>query len=110
MYKLTNKALKSSFQKVIRVGYCGAENLLRGVHPFAYNTGIYGWNWSVYYIGDGVVVCTGYRNLIGNILAKDVDLLEEEAKKSTQGKTWQESLAILAELRARLIERAKATL
>lgn len=45
-----------------------------------YNIGIYGWNWDAYIV-NGVVFCTGYRNLPGSITKEERELVEayEEA-------------------------------
>lgn len=57
----TQKYIRNLYgNSVFSVGYCDAWHLLRGVDPFAYNAGIYGWNCDYYHL-DGVIICTGYR-------------------------------------------------
>lgn len=45
---------------VVKIGYCGAYNLLRGLEPVGYMSGVYGWNCDVYDAGPAWIV-TGYR-------------------------------------------------
>jgi hypothetical protein len=56
------KAKQSDFkgEKVIRFGYCQLQHLLRDNEPFAYTSGLYGWNADYYQLGD-FIICTGYR-------------------------------------------------
>lgn len=112
--KLTNKQLEATNKQVIRIGYCGAQYLLRGLNAYAYNKGVYGWNWDAYDIGGGVCVCTGYRNLTGARVKYDD--LEVEAEKAI-GEYWahlsdksaeERANKRIAELRAELINRALA--
>lgn len=52
---------------------------LAGVEPFAYTCGVYGWNFDAYEVA-GVLLCSGYRGMIGprlEIAAK----YEEKARK-----------------------------
>jgi hypothetical protein len=58
-FKTTRKAINDRFL-VFQVSYCGVQTLLRYQNPFAYNSGIYGWNCD-YYEVNGIVICTGYR-------------------------------------------------
>jgi hypothetical protein len=62
--KTTIKAVRQSGGKILSIGYCGAQFLLRGHEPVAYTSGIYGWNFDVYRV-DGVTICTGYRGMPG---------------------------------------------
>ena len=104
--KMTNKQLQAINKRVIAVGYCGAYYLMRGVDEYAYNRGVYGWNWDAYDIGGGVTVCTGYRNLTGARVA--VADLEEQARKICENYAlkWDEQQEQLKALRAQLVERA----
>lgn len=56
--KMTRKDLTG--KPVIKVGYCGAYNLLRGLQPVGYMSGVYGWNCDVYDVS-GAFIVTGYR-------------------------------------------------
>ena len=58
--KVTRKYINMIFDDIFSVGYCGCQFLLWDISPFAYNSGVYGWNCDYYNIG-GVIICTGYR-------------------------------------------------
>lgn len=63
-YKTTSKAVKAGYSRLISVGYCEMAYMLSNRSPIAYASGIYGWNFDVYDIGDivpGACICTGYR-------------------------------------------------
>jgi hypothetical protein len=64
------KAKQSDFKNynVIRFGYCQLQHLLRDSDPFAYTSGLYGWNADYYQLGD-FIICTGYRP-IGKVIQK----------------------------------------
>lgn len=64
-YKATKRSVMDNYNKVIEVGYCGLQNLLRRESRSAYTTGTYGWNADVYDFGD-VAIVTGYRPF-GNV-------------------------------------------
>lgn len=96
--KLTRNQIKK-LTPLLRVEYCGAAHLLRGLDPVGYNSGYYGWNWDLYSV-DGVFVCTGYRNLCGEVGGGVVAEFEERAKQIS-------GLAELAELRKEFAEAVK---
>ena len=58
-YKTTKKAMKESYDKIIKVGYCNLQYLLRFQEPFAYSAHSEGWACDYYDI-DGVLISTGY--------------------------------------------------
>lgn len=73
---------------------------LADVQPFAYTCGVYGWNFDAYEVG-GVLLCSGYRGMIGPRLdcarkyeerARKIDLLpilwSEKQKKARR--IWRE--------------------
>lgn len=76
--KATYKEIKQSNSKIIRLGYCEVQTLLRYHEPFAYSCGVYGWNCDYYQI-DNTIICTGYRP-IGNLSIKYDDIREYEKK------------------------------
>lgn len=61
--KITRKAA-AQMNNVRSAGYCDLQNLLHGLSPIAYTSGIYGWNFDVYAL-DGLTICTGYRGMPG---------------------------------------------
>ena len=58
--KTTNKQIRENFCKVLSIGYCDVQYLLEFRKPFAYTSGIYGWNADFYEIGN-FCISTGYR-------------------------------------------------
>ncbi len=62
--RITSKALRESSKKIVSINYCGAQFLLSNHTPFAYNAGVYGWNYDVYKVGQTYIV-TGYRPIKG---------------------------------------------
>ena len=64
--KMSMKQAHAGAKRVYAVGYCNMQYLLRHKEPFAYNTGLYGWNNDSYLIFTKhgmVVISTGYRNM-----------------------------------------------
>ena len=59
--KTTTKQMRQ-YHRIVRIGYCEAQALLKYASPFAYSSGVYGWNGD-YYEVDGVLIATGYRSL-----------------------------------------------
>jgi hypothetical protein len=64
--KTTNKSIKAGYDKVIAIGYCDAESLLRYSKPFAYTAGVDGWNADFYSV-NRVCISTGYRPISQNV-------------------------------------------
>ena len=60
-YKTTFKQIKNNNSKVINIGYCAAQNLLRFNEATAYCSGVYGWNCNFHQINSYTVIATGYR-------------------------------------------------
>ena len=59
-FRTTRKAVKETNNTILKVNYCGLQNLLRFEEPEAYTEGVYGWNADIYDFGNFVIV-TGYR-------------------------------------------------
>jgi len=78
-FKTTAKAIRNNGGKIIAIGYCGAQYLLRYEREIAYTAGTYGWNFDVYDI-DGITVCTGYRGMPGKHI--DYETLREYETKA----------------------------
>lgn len=64
-FRTTQKEIKNNYSKIVEIGYCDLQYLLRYFDPVAYTCGVYGWNADIYII-DNIVICTGYRPF-GNI-------------------------------------------
>ena len=58
MKKITRNSLVD--KPIIKIGYCAAHNLLKGLDRIGYMAGVYGWNADVYDAG-GAYIVTGYR-------------------------------------------------
>ena len=80
-FKTTQKAINNAYRKVIRIGYCELQDLLRFESPDAYTCGVYGWNADIYTFGN-VAIVTGYRPF-GNIRPAydQIKLFEERARE-----------------------------
>ena len=63
---ITRKQLMETYRYIICVGYCDLYNTLSMTDKMFYNSGKYGWNYSVYEVTRDTCICTGYRP-IGNI-------------------------------------------
>ena len=74
----TNKQIKANFYKIIRIGYCDAQYLLNYKNPFAYTSGVYGWNADFYEIGN-ICISTGYRPIGEKV---EYNLLQDIEKKA----------------------------
>lgn len=61
------KIARNQIYKPRSAGYCELQNLLWFSNPWAYNSGVYGWNFDVYDAGD-FTICTGYRSMPGKRL------------------------------------------
>ena len=77
-FKTIAKAIRANGGKIIAIGYCNAQYLLRYEREIAYSAGTYGWNFDVYEI-DGITVCTGYRGMPGKRVDYEM-LCEYETK------------------------------
>ena len=58
-YKTTKKAMKESYDRIAKIGYCNLQFLLRFQEPFAYSTRAEGWACDYYNI-NGILLSTGY--------------------------------------------------
>ena len=68
----TKKAIMSTFNNVIRIGYCDMQSALKWREPNFYTAGVYGWNADVYVISDETVIVTGYRPFGNMEISRDV--------------------------------------
>lgn len=73
--KVTKRNLK--WEIVIACGDGDAHHLLQGLRRIGYNSGVYGWNYSVYAF-DGIVLATGYRTDVG----AQVEYLKDYEKRA----------------------------
>ena len=75
--KVTAKSIRESYRNILSIGYCEAQALLRYETPFAYSSGVYGWNCDYYDI-DGVCISTGCRPI-----GRSVDHIALKSYEST---------------------------
>ena len=78
--KTTKKAIKASGQKILCIGYCNAQYLLKGKNPFAYSVRAEGWACDYYEIND-VIVSTGYAPMGDKIDYEILKKYEIKAEK-----------------------------
>ena len=106
--KTTAKAIRENYgSRILSIGYGGAQELLRYETPFAYSSGVYGWNCDYYDI-DGVCIATGYRPI-----GRDVDYaaLREAEKRAREiydntGNTYKKRAKHVSELLRAFIKSA----
>ena len=80
----TKKAIKGLYgNKIISVGYCDLQRLLKYEEAFGYSAGVNGWDCDYYHTDDfAVIISTGYRPIKGivadyNIVKKYEELAAE---------------------------------
>lgn len=108
MFKATRKDITETYPMVVRVGYCGIYSMLYGIEKIAYNTGVYGWNWSCYRLNDNVAIVTGYRNLVGKRCPREEEF-EERAREILDLRDWEKEKKLMNELREEFIEYCENT-
>ena len=90
--KTTKKAIMSTFENVIKVGYCDLQDALKWREPnfytagvFGWNAGVFGWNADVYVIDHETVIVTGHRPFGNMELPREVmDTLNKCAESITR--------------------------
>lgn len=107
------RAAKKEFrnERVLKIGYCGIQYLLRYKDPFAYSSGVYGWSCDYYNI-DGVIISTGYRP-IGESLDYDIiEKYENQARKivNDYNLSYEDSKELVNNLLNELVQEFKKTL
>lgn len=84
--KTTYKSIKEGTHPdhLIKVGYCSLQYLLGYKSPFAYSSGVYGWNCDYYEFnvnGKYFVISTGYSPIGRDVNYKLVRYYEQKAKE-----------------------------
>lgn len=87
--KTTRKAIVVGSPRLVSVGYCGLQTLLRYHSPVAYTSGVYGWNFDVYEI-HGLTICTGYSGMPGRT-ANNIRKYEQAARDAVKRLDWKEA-------------------
>lgn len=88
-YETTRKAVVAGSPRLVSVGYCDLQTLLRYHSPIAYTCGVYGWNFDVYEI-HGLTICTGYRGMPGRT-ANNIRKYEQAARDAVKRLDWKEA-------------------
>lgn len=65
-FKTTQKTIKTNYNTIICIPYCGLQNLLNYESPVAYTVRREGWAADIYDMGGGVAIVTGYAPF-GNV-------------------------------------------
>lgn len=82
-FKTTKSAIKNGYNRIISVGYCDLQGLLRYENPIAYSTRAEGWACD-YYDVDGVCISTGYAPLKEKNTKRDWKMYQEFDKKAQE--------------------------
>ena len=81
-FKVTKKEMRYSGCKILGIGYCDAQYLLKGIDPDFYSAGVYGWCCDYYKISDlGVIISTGYDYIGEAVDRKLVEKYNNKARK-----------------------------
>lgn len=81
-FKTTKKAIKENYNKILKVGYCNMQNLLKYENAIAYSERSEGWACDYYYI-EGVLISEGYSPIDNKNMKKyDYDTLQEYENKA----------------------------
>lgn len=97
--KVTKKAVKDNYNRIIGIGYCNAQHLLNYQQPFAYSSGQNGWSCDYFDI-DGICISTGYSRLNNQNTAYEYETLDKYEK---QAQTIRNDYTITFEERKELI-------
>lgn len=79
-FKTTQREIRNNYNVIIRVPYCGLQNLLEYKNPVAYTVRREGWAADVYEVFVSVAIVTGYAPF-GNFMPS-FDLLSEYENKA----------------------------
>ena len=79
--KLTKNQIKKAFKNIYYLSYCERQDITCQLKEYGYNSGIYGWNYTCYYVNYNTCIITGYRGLFGEHLT---DEKIEEIKKELE--------------------------
>lgn len=79
----TKKEMKNGYYKIISIGYCDAQHLLKDKNPFAYSAENYGWACDYYDI-DRILISTGYQPILEKNTKRDYNLIREYDKKAVE--------------------------
>lgn len=103
-FKSTKRDIMANYPKVIKIGYCDLQFLLKYESPITYTAGVYGWNADIYDF-NGVAIVTGYRPF-GNICPdrQIIEKYEKEAGNICHNYSYEERRKALQELQKNFME------
>ena len=84
--KATKKSIIQQSGRVLAVGYCALQTLLKYKSPFAYSAGIHGWSCDYYNAGDGLIISTGYAPA-GTATLPEQKIIKEYEQKAQNART-----------------------
>ena len=87
--KVTKKEVRNNYYKILSVGYCDLQHLLKYKNPFGYSTRAEGWACDYYDI-DGVCISTGYSPLNSKNVVDDYKMQREYDGKARELSTREE--------------------
>lgn len=99
--KTTKKQITQQAGRVLSVGYCALQTLLKYKSPFAYSAGVYGWSCDYYDAGDGLIISTGYSPA-GTATQAEVQTMNEYEHKAQNARTAAEIDALYNEFIAKI--------
>lgn len=102
--KTTRKNIVATSPRLVSVGYCDLQTLLRYHSPIAYTSGVYGWNFDVYQVNN-LTICTGYRGMPGR-RANNAEKYEQSARDAVKRLDWKEAEQEVERLLAEFCEQA----
>lgn len=92
--KMSRNDIRRFYSNIYCVAYCDMYHLLKyGARDIGYNSGVYGWNYTVYEIDRDTCILTGYRGFFGKRIPDkawktlEKNLVEYSSKSST---TWKD--------------------
>ena len=105
--KVSKKQMKENY-RILSVGYCDLQFLLKHKDPIAYSSGSYGWSCDYYDI-NGVVISTGYNPIKSKNVNDSYDLIKEynEKARNIEYTTYEEMVSKLDDLLDEFIEKVK---
>ena len=95
--RVTKKTAREISKRIISVGYCNLQHLLRYSEPWGYSTRAEGWACDYYDIPRGITISTGYSP-IGKEISYDLCYQYDEAARKICEETcwdWQKQKARL---------------
>lgn len=89
MFKTTSKQVYNTYRHVYKLPYGKCQQVTHVLKEVAYNSGIYGWNYTIYQLNDTACICTGYRpigvDIPNNIVNKVESILSDLQTKAYKG-------------------------